>query len=386
VTTDQSIISNSSRGGFNKGRRVCVVGGGIGGLTAALAFARSGAEVAVYEQAAKLTEVGAGIQITPNGARALEALGLEAALSESGLEAQAVEPTDALTGQRIARFDLGDLDGPPYRLFHRADLIDVLANACRAAGVQINLGEKTQAADLKGGIIVGADGIRSTTRNFLNDDRGWVGTNQVAWRAVVQSVEPDNVARIWMAPRRHVVTYPLPNGRVNIVAVCERKDQPAEGWHHEDEPNNLRSTFVDCDDQVRNLLEKVETTHLWGLNLHKVAQRWSDGRICLLGDAAHPTLPFLAQGANLAVEDAYVMAAVCDRDTDVAVGLQRYETLRRPRVTRAIEAANANARNYHLSGISRRVAHMGLKTFGVMAPKVFLNRMDWLYGHDVTKD
>jgi len=215
-------------------------------------------------------------------------------------------------------------------------LIDVLADVCRAAGVQINLGVQAQAADLKGDIIIGADGIRSTTRNFLNDDQGWIGTNQVAWRAVVEGVEPDNVARIWMAPQRHVVTYPLPNGRVNIVAVCERKDQPEEGWHHEDDPNNLRSTFVDCADQVRSLLDKVETTHLWGLNLHKVAQCWSDGRICLLGDAAHPTLPFLAQGANLAVEDAYVMAAVCDRDTDVAVGLQRYETLRRPRVTRAI--------------------------------------------------
>jgi len=386
VTTKQSVISNSSRGGFNKGRRVCVVGGGIGGLTAALAFARHGADVEVYEQAAALTEVGAGIQITPNGARALKALGLEAALADAGLEAQAVEPTDALTGRRIARFDLGDLDGPPYRFFHRADLIDVLADACRAAGVRINLGVQAQAAGLTDDIIIGADGIRSTTRNFLNDDQGWIGTNQVAWRAVVEGVEPDNVARIWMAPQRHVVTYPLLNGRVNIVAVCERKDQPEEGWHHADDPNNLRSTFVDCADQVRSLLDKVETTHLWGLNLHKVAQCWSDGRICLLGDAAHPTLPFLAQGANLAVEDAYVMAAVCDRDTDVAVGLQRYETLRRPRVIRAIEAANANARNYHLSGVRRRVAHIGLKTLGVVAPKMFLSRMDWLYGHDVTKD
>ena len=209
MTTKQSVISNSSRGGFNKGRRVCVVGGGIGGLTAALAFARHGADVEVYEQAAALTEVGAGIQITPNGARALKALGLEAALADAGLEAQAVEPTDALTGQRIARFDLGDLDGPPYRFFHRADLIDVLADACRAAGGQINLGVQAQAADLKGDIIIGADGIRSTTRNFLNDDQGWIGTNQVAWRAVVEGVEPDNVARIWMAPQRHVVTLSL---------------------------------------------------------------------------------------------------------------------------------------------------------------------------------
>ncbi len=382
---------NFQHGGLNRGRHVAVIGGGIGGLTAALAFAQSGARVVVHEQASELSEVGAGLQITPNGARVLAAMGLNAQLDARAIAAQAVVPTDAMTGRTITRFDLTQLSGPPYRFLHRADLIDILAEACRAQGVTIELGSRADAADLDAAgptadVIVGADGIRSVTRTQLNHDAGWITTHQTAWRAVVDVDEgTEDVARIWMAPRRHVVTYPLTGGRLNIVAVCERKDQPAEGWHHADDPANLSRTFADCDASLRAILERVETTHLWGLNLHEVARNWTDGRICLLGDAAHPTLPFLAQGANLAIEDAYVMAKCLSESEDVAAGLVRYQHLREPRVLRAIAAANANAKSYHLSGIARRVAHTGLKTLGKVAPNVFLNRMSWLYGHEVTK-
>lgn len=378
----------------NAGRTVAVIGGGIGGLTTALAFARQGADVTVYEQAPALTEVGAGLQITPNGARVLNALELGPALSASGLIAKAVMPMDALSGQEIARFDLS-AQTPPYRFLHRAALIDLLARACAAQGVQVVLGTEieTVAADGSfdvGGIrvqphlTIGADGVRSRMRGVINAPAEPFFTGQVAWRAVIKKPDADPVAQIWMAPGRHMVTYPLPNGRLNIVAVQERRQWADEGWHHHDEPGNLRAAFADTCWEIKGLLGEVDTVRLWGLFRHEVAPRWHQGTIAILGDAAHPTLPFLAQGANLAIEDAYVLARSCNENAAIDVALAAYQTKRCARVVRAIRAANANARNYHLKGVQRRVAHTALRGMGRFAPDAFLNRLRWLYDHDVT--
>ncbi|WP_439142685.1 FAD-dependent monooxygenase [Pseudooctadecabacter sp.] len=374
------------RGGSNRGRRVCVVGGGIGGLTTALAFARSGARVEVFEQAEALGRVGAGIQITPNGARALEALGLRDALDAASLTAQAVQPMDARAGRAVTRFDLSQLGGPPYRFFHRADLIDVLAEGCRAASVQLHLGTKVDAATCEGDIVVGAEGIHSPTRAALNGPRDPFFTGQVAWRAIVDAPEAEAVAQIWMAPKRHVVTYPLPGGRLNVVAVQERDTWAAEGWAHRDDPANLRQAFGDVCAPLQDILGRVTDTHLWGLFRHEVANVWARDNTALIGDAAHPTLPFLAQGANLAIEDGFILTRCCDGAASVDAAFAAYQAARNPRVRRAIAAANANARNYHLSGPARIVAHMGLKTLGYIAPKAFLQQMDWLYGYDATSD
>ena len=377
-------LSDIFRGGSNRGRRVCVIGGGLGGLTAALAFARSGATVEVHEQAPELTEAGAGIQITPNGARPLLALGLGDVLEDAGLRAKAVQPTDALTGRPIARFDLSDLDGPPYRFFHRADLINLLANACSDAGVEIHLASRVVADEGAADVVIGADGLHSRTRGLLNEPTEPFFTGQVAWRAIVHAPNAPPVARIWMAPKCHVVTYPLKCGRLNIVAVQERQAWAAEGWAHPDDPVNIQTAFANTAPELRDILNQIENVNLWGLFRHPVADKWSKGKICILGDAAHPTLPFLAQGANLAIEDAFVLARCCDAAVDVRTGLRQYQSIRSPRVSRAIDAANANARNYHLSGGKRLVAHMGLRTLGVLAPRSFLGRMDWLYGYDAT--
>lgn len=381
--------NSTIHGGFNQGRRVVVVGGGIGGLAAALAFARTGALVEVHEQAPAIAKVGAGIQITPNGARVLQTLGLEDQLQRRGVRADAVEPMDGLSGRAIARFDLTRSDGAPYRFFHRADLISILIDACAASGVSIHLGSTLEAADTFSDIVVAADGIKSSARAALNGGAEPFFTGQVAWRAIVpQPVDDafaDPVARIWMVPRAHVVTYPLADGRLNIVAVQERQDWAAEGWDHIDDPANLRHAFCNTAPRLQAALETVEDVRLWGLFRHEVADIWHSAAMALVGDAAHPTLPFLAQGANLAIEDAFVVADECDRHSSVLAGLARYETRRKPRVKRAIAAANANARNYHLSGLSRRAAHLGLQTLGAVAPSTFLRRMDWLYGHDVTK-
>lgn len=374
------------------GRRVAVIGGGIGGLTVALACAQHGAQVTVYEQAPSIREFGAGLQITPNGARALEALGLGGALDAAGLRAQAVVPMDALSGRAVTRFDLSDHRDPPYRFIHRADLIAVLHDACRAAGGQVVLNARVHVQNdrayvgdsaIEADLICGAGGLHSALRPLLNGVAEPFFTGQVAWRAVIDHDAPPE-ARIWMAPGKHVVTYPLPEGRLNIVAVQERKAWAAEGWNHEDSPSNLRHAFGGMSGLLTGVLAEVQQVRLWGLFRHPVARVWHRGNLALLGDAAHPTLPFLAQGANLAIEDAYTLAACCAA-APVEEALPRYQTLRRARVQRAISAANRNAVNYHLSGMRRTASHGVLRGIGRVAPGAFLGRMDWLYGYDVTQ-
>lgn len=387
ATTNNSAIA---------GRNVAIIGGGLGGLTAALAFAKAGARVNVYEQAAALSEVGAGIQITPNSARALDALGLTDPLSKNSIAAQAVVPTDGRSGKALARFDLSN-QSPAYRFFHRAQLIQVLEQAARAQGVQVHCASRIDGIGADGSfsangqmicpdLTIGADGIHSVVRQVLNGQDTARFTGQVAWRAIIEADTPDPVARIWMLPGRHVVSYPLSDGRLNIVAVQERQDWAEEGWHHPDDPVNLCAAFADGAPALQALLSRVAKVHLWGLFRHPVAKTWENGKIAILGDAAHPTLPFLAQGANLAIEDAYVLADRCTQHKPLPEALAGYKSLRSARVTRAIAAANANARNYHLSGLQRMLAHTGLRAIGQVAPQAFFSRLSWLYDHDVTLD
>lgn len=389
-------MRNKTSGGSLRGRRICIIGAGIGGLTAALAFARRGAVVEVFEQAGEIKEVGAGIQITPNGARALEALGCGEAMAQTGIAAQAVMPVDALTGFAVTRFDL-TAQSPAYRFFHRASLIGLLARAAQAAGAKVYLGVRVTSVAPDGtltttngvfpsDLCVGADGIHSIARSFVGPAPEAVFTGQVAWRGVMKAKGVAPEAQIWMAPKRHVVIYPLAEDMVNVVAVQERTDWAEEGWNHPDDGANLQAAFADCAPALRDVLRHINRPLIWGLFRHPVAERWFSNRIAILGDAAHPTLPFLAQGANLAIEDAYVLARCVDEVPDLGAALARFQTERRPRVTRAIDAANANATNYHLSGVKRTVAHIGLKILGKVAPNAFLNRLDWLYGHDVTQD
>lgn len=379
-----SLTMDSGRGGLLRGRRVAVVGGGLGGLAAALACARRGADVALYERAPEIAEVGAGIQVSPNGLRVLSALGLDEVVAAASVVAQAVEPMDAISGRPVTRFDLTRLDGPAYRLFHRADLIALLAEACRAAGVMITLGAEMDASGLpEADLVIGAEGIHSTLRPALGNSEDAAFMGAVAWRAVIARPDAEPVVRVWMAPGRHAVTYPMTRDRFNIVAVQERSQWAAEGWQHADDPGNMRAAFAGLSGRLTGLLAQVDRVALWGLFRHPVATVWHKDNVVILGDAAHPTLPFLAQGANMAFEDAWVLAACADRMA-VPEALAEYQRLRRPRVSRAIAAANANKRNYHLRGPARIAAHLALKTMGAVAPTAYMGRLDWLYQHDVT--
>lgn len=390
------------------GQRVTVLGAGIGGLAVARALAMRGAEVMVLEQAPEITEVGAGIQVSPNGACVLEALGLGQALAAAGMRTEAVELRDGESGARVVRLEVGRLrPAAPYRFLHRADLIALLLEGARAAGVQIRLLQKidrvelgahrprlvtAQGAEIETDLLIGADGLHSRLREALNGKVAPFFTHHAAWRAVVPVLPGEEiapVAQVWMGPGRHLVTYPLRGGTArNIVAVEERRRWVEESWALEDDPLNLRLAFERFDPQVRGWLERVESPKIWGLFRHPVARSWqasgADWGAAILGDAAHPTLPFLAQGASMALEDAWVLAEALATHDSLAAALAAYQAARLPRTTRVVAAASRNARNYHLSGLPRGIAHLGLRAAGALAPSRMLGRFDWLYGHDVT--
>lgn len=378
--------------------RTLVLGAGIAGLAAACALARRGHGVEVLEQAPEITEVGAGLQISPNGARVLRALGVDPL--SAGDASQAVELRDT-AGRLVTRMDLPR--DPGFFLCHRADLIAALDHAARAAGAQVHLLQKVASVDLSGPqvqvttgvgatfeapLLIGADGLHSVLRGALNGASAPFFTGQVAWRATIAGDGGPPVAQVFMGPGRHLVSYPLRGGKLrNLVAVQERDVWAAEGWNHPDSPEALRAAFAGFGGPVPDWLAQVQAPFLWGLFRHPVARHWHDaqGRAAILGDAAHPTLPFMAQGAVMALEDAWVLAArLADASGNPAAALTRYAAQRAPRARAVVEAANRNARNYHLSGPVAALAHGALRVADRLTPGLALRRYRWIFDHDVT--
>ena len=379
---------------------VAVIGGGIAGLTVATALARAGADVRLFEQAEAIAEVGAGIQITPNGTAVLAALGLGERVLTKGIRAEGVTLCNYVDGAEVLALDFSrrrHTNPHPYIFLHRADLIATLADAAAEAGVEIETGRKALPPGAEGGdaveadLVIGADGLHSAARQVLNGKEVPFFTGQVAWRALVPlgaNEVPAPVARVHMGPGRHLVTYPLRGGRLmNVVAVEERRSWVAEGWSHPDDPTALREAFAEFGGPVPDLLSRVEEVFVWGLFRHRVAPRWHDGkRLVILGDAVHPTLPFLAQGANMALEDAWVLAHALESADSLGAALAGYQAARQARVTRIVDAATRNARAYHLRHpLGRRLAHLALRAGGTIMPSAALSRFDWLYGKDVTR-
>ncbi len=388
------------------GQPVTVLGAGIAGLAVARALAMRGASVTVLEQADAIREIGAGLQVSPNGAAVLRALGLGDALTAVSMRAQAVELRDGLDGSVVTRLEVGRLrPDQGYHFVHRADLVQLLLDGAREVGVDLRLLQKIETVDLSGArprwrtaqaaegrpsLLIGADGIHSRVREALVGRVAPFFTHQVAWRALIpcEPGAPD-VAEVHMGPGRHLVSYPLRGGTMrNIVAVEERRRWVDEGWNIRDDAMELQLAFRDFSPRVRGWLDAVQDVWLWGLFRHPVAREWHkilpEGAVALLGDAAHPTLPFLAQGASMGLEDAWVLADSLSRHDTVAAALAWYQAARLPRCTRIVAASTRNARAYHLSGPLRAMAHVGLRLGGFLAPGMALKRFDWLYGHDVT--
>ncbi len=371
--------------------KVTIAGGGVAGLAVGAALAGRGHAVQVAERAPEIREVGAGIQISPNGVRVLKALGLKDSLADLAFLIERVRLIDGPSGRDVLTLDLSTVErGSSWYAFHRADLIELLAEAARSAGAEIETGAEItpppEGRALDGDdLLIGADGLKSAVRARVDDASKAFFTRQVAWRAVSEDVEdraPE--VRVYMGPGRHLVSYPLIGNRRNIVAVEERTAWAEEGWSHSDHPANVRAAFEGFREPVKRWLEQVEETFLWGLFRHPVAHRWYSGRQVLLGDAAHPTLPFLAQGANLALEDAWVLAR-CLSEHQLDDALPLYQEMREARCKRVIDAASRNARNYHLSFPPVRfVAHSVLRIAGAVAPGRVRQSLGWIYDHDVT--
>lgn len=385
-----------------KNQHITIIGAGIGGLAAAVALSQRGAKVRVLEQADEISEVGAGLQISPNGMVVLDALGLGDIARERAIQSRGIWLRDGLTGKGVIDFNLETLaKGETFLLFHRADLQGMLLEAARDYGVEIATGrkvisvsvgtDKTHIYFAKGSsensdFLVGADGLNSVLRPVLNPPTKPFFTGQVAWRALVPAAGPDQV-NVYMGPGRHMVTYPLRDGSMtNLVAVEERENWSQEGWFHKDDPKNLRVAFAGFCPDAQDILDQVDQVFVWGLHRHPVAMEWHRGRSVILGDAAHPTLPFMAQGAVMALEDAWVLADSLD-SFGLEDGPALYQARRRHRVERVVEAANKNARNYHVSNpIARGLSHSALKLANLFMPGTVFGRFDWIYNHDVTQE
>jgi salicylate hydroxylase len=385
--------------------RVAVVGGGIGGLSAALSLLDAGAEVDVYEQASELAEVGAGIQISPNASRILHGLGLGNELAQSGVQPLAWHQRRWDDGRTLLRTPLRDamLDafGFPHYQTHRADLLSALVGAIppdrlhvghRLVGLaeRPNRVEATFAdgARVEADALVGADGIHSTVRELLLGPQSPRFTGCAAYRGLVPAerladLSLEVTSQVWMGPGAHFVHYFVRNEQlVNFVAVVEQDTWTREAWTDRGEVADALAAYADWHPQVQAIIRAVDETFIWALFDRPPLARWTRGRVTMLGDACHAMLPFMAQGAAQAIEDGATLTAClagADR-SNVPHALCRYEALRRPRATRLQELSAANKIRFHLPDGPEQAQRDAEMAGG--ATDWSLDAVAWLYGHD----
>lgn len=383
------------------GKDFGIIGGGIGGMATAIAIAQLGGRVTVFEQATKLAEVGAGIQISANGLTVLTHLGVEPELANPANRPHAIELRDYQAGRFVARIRQNQNPDYPYLQLHRADLMTALVARADALGVTIKLNAQADIIDafverpeIRVGkttttfdAIIAADGVNSKTRQDWFNAGAARFTGQVAWRATIPADDPNAPTTVYMGRGKHLVTYPLRGGKMmNIVAVQERKETAAQDWTITDTPENLRAAFAEFGGEAKDILQQVEKVRVWGLYGHPPLQTWSRAHVALLGDAAHPMFPFMAQGACMALEDAWVLAHALNNATSIRLGLTGYETARKRRASNVQRLAARNGRVFHLSNPAlRSTVHQALKYASQLTPNLLERRFDWIYKTDVTQ-
>ena len=391
---------------MSKSPRIIIVGAGLGGLAAAVGLRQRGFEVEVFEQAPELGEIGAGINITPNGAKVLNGFGLGAEARRLGNTASELTMCDMATDERLFGFAWSEFEtryGQPQYQFHRADLLGLLQRAVPETSIHLNARcvgisttESSATITLENGrqieadAVIGADGIRSRIRAALWDDENPVFTGQIAWRALLKGKDlPVDIlgpsgARAWMGPDHYCVSYFL-RGRdlINVVLRSKTGEWAEESWTAQDDPDVVRAKFEPfaCDG-LKTLMSRIESCNKFGLFGRKSSRRWGKGRIQLLGDAAHPVLPNGGQGANGAFEDAFILSAWLDEQRDdLSTALQSYEAVRKPRAVKVQDRSNENAK-LHLASDPDEIARRQREGAKLVAKGDTFNNMGWVFAYD----
>jgi salicylate hydroxylase len=389
------------------GAPVLVVGGGIGGMAAALALHQQGFAVDLFEQSAEIGEIGAGLQLGPNGFAALDALGVGERARRRAVYTDNLIMMDAIDGSEVARVPLGEAFrkrfNNPYAVIHRADIhVSVYEEVQLAPEIHIHTSSRIVEVDVgehgvrlvdatgavhEGAAVVGCDGVHSAVRQYLIGDAHRV-SGHVVYRGVVprDDMPTDlrwNAAAIWVGPNYHLVHYPLRGGeQYNLVVTFHSREQ--EEWGvREGSRDEVMSYFTEICDRPRQLLDKPTSWKRWATADRAPVERWGTGRATLLGDAAHPMLQYLAQGACIALEDAVTLReAIRTCSLDLEAAFRLYESKRLVRTARVVISAREMGRIYHAKGIERQVRN---SLWAGRTPDRYYDALEWLYGWTVEK-
>ncbi len=388
---------------MGKDADILIAGAGLGGLTAAACLIKAGYSVRVHEQAPALGEVGAGIQVSANASRVLRDLGLASEMAEFGVKPKSYRVSLFSTNETLNEFDLAESHearfGAPYYLFHRAELHGILARCVQqldpsaltldsavtgfsreSDSVTLNLDGGGQA---RGNLLIGADGIKSAVRSQLIGDAEATFTGDIAWRctAPAEALGPDfmdRIVNIWAGPGKHLVVYYISGGRtINYIACCEEGDWVEESWTLKAPWSELKEAFAGWHDDVQRLLDATDRDecYKWALNSRTPIDNWSSGRVTLLGDAVHPTLPYMAQGAAMAIEDAAVLTRCLQQEQDAESALVLYQDNRKDRTREIVIRSTEHGRLYHLSSAEEFHKAFAGRDLGA-------DRAQWLYSYD----
>jgi salicylate hydroxylase len=390
--------------------RILIAGAGLGGLTAALALLKKGFDVRIYEQASDLKEIGAGVQLAANGTRVLQELGLAPQLRRIGTELTGKQIRLWNTGQTWKLIDLGSAHvekyGAPYFTLHRADLHGALVDAVkaekpdafhlqsRAVGFEQMDGQVTLHFEGKesvtGDVLIGADGVHSKIRQGLFGPDKPKFTGCMAWRGLVDTRGlSDTITReggvFWLGPGAHIVHYPVRGGEfLNFIGIINRDDWRVESWTASGTTEECLNDFKDWNEDVQQMVRQIAIPFKWALITREPLPRWTEGRVSLLGDACHSTLPLLAQGANMALEDGFVLARCLEKHRDdLEQGLRSYENARRERTTKIVNASTDQLDRNTTSALgdpASAAAHIAKE----WEQQRINDRYDWVYGYDAT--
>lgn len=362
-------------------KKVIIAGGGIGGLTAGACLLQAGIDVSIYEQAEELGEIGAGIQVSANAARVYKHIGLLDQLCEYGFLPEEYRFRIFDEGEILQTIPLGksyvERQQAPYISIHRADLLQLLVDkveSLKPGAIHLNAQAKdfsedgdgiilnfTNHSSVRGDILVGADGIKSSIRKQIIGDTPVNYTGDASWRVVVPmdalpKEHRQNSVDIWVGPGKHAVTYPMRQGKLlNLVGCVEHDAWDEESWVASRPWEELKADFEGWHPAIKAIIEAAdrEKCYRWAMNNRAPVSNWTTGRATLLGDSAHPTLPYMAQGAAMAVEDAVILARALGQESNSRDALQLYQRNRIERTTRIVKESSSNRKLFHLSSVSK---------------------------------